>query len=122
MGANGTEREGPRFAALEHIEHPELHEESFIEARFNGNVYVLPLLLSPCPSLSLSPFTHTYPFRRKIMQVAGVHDFAFTRDIHSPQKQRLKVHLSALINLVLYRLTKLAAFSEKASEAVCGKS
>ena len=52
------------------------------------------------------------------MQVAGVNDFMFTRDMLQPQKQRLKVHLSALINLVLYRLTKLAAFSEKAQEAV----
>lgn len=52
------------------------------------------------------------------MTVAGVHDFAYTRDVHQPQKQRLKVHLSALLNLVLYRLTKLATFSEKAMEAV----
>ena len=55
------------------------------------------------------------------MYVAGVHDFAYTRDLHTPQKQRLKVHLSALINLVLYRLTKLNTFSEKAAEAVCEK-
>jgi Nuf2 family len=53
------------------------------------------------------------------MQVAGVHDFAYTKDLYGPQKNRLKIHLSALINLTLYRLNKLAAFSEKAQEAVC---
>ncbi len=53
------------------------------------------------------------------MQVAGVSDFAYTRDINQPQKIRFKVHLSALINLVLYQITKIAAFSEKAQEAVC---
>eukprot|EP00026_Physarum_polycephalum_P008645 Phypoly_transcript_08739.p1 GENE.Phypoly_transcript_08739~~Phypoly_transcript_08739.p1 ORF type:complete len:448 (+),score=104.48 Phypoly_transcript_08739:176-1345(+) len=91
MGTPAGEREA-RFHALDHIEYPELHEESIPEARFNYNL-------------------------RKIMQVAGIRDFSYSRDLYQPQKQRLKVQLSALINIILYRLDKLASFSEKASEA-----
>ena len=53
------------------------------------------------------------------MLVAGIPDFAFTRDLHQPNKQRFRVHLSALINVALYRNDKLQMFSAKAAEAVC---
>jgi kinetochore protein Nuf2 len=76
-GITREEMSQPVFAGLNVLNYAELHEESIPELAF-------------------------YRAASKMMAVSCVHDFCF-QDLLCPNKQRLKRHLSAVINFCKFR-------------------
>ncbi|KAG0565779.1 hypothetical protein KC19_7G014000 [Ceratodon purpureus] len=80
MGMTREELHQPAFHVMEKLRYPELHEE------FVGNLATIPAI-------------------RKLMAVTGVHDFSMM-DLFKPESKRTITNLSAIINLLKFKLGK----------------
>ncbi|KAI8474597.1 MAG: Nuf2 family-domain-containing protein [Monoraphidium minutum] len=85
-GITREELNQPVFAAIDAFEYPELHDESIAARSFFSQL-------------------------AKLMGVCGVKDFGM-KDVHKPDPQRLRRHLSAIINFAKFREEKLVAYAE----------
>lgn len=85
-GITREELNQPVFTAIDAFEFPELHDESV-----------------PCLNF----------FRQlgRLLSNTGVRDFNL-RDVYKPETQRLRRHLSAIVNFAKFREEKLVAYAE----------
>lgn len=94
MGTTREEMHQPRFAGLEALQHPELHEDSIPVVAFIREL-------------------------SKLLEVSGVPD-SHLRDVLKPDPKRLQRNLSAIINFAKFREERHEVFSkfEEETEAV----
>eukprot|EP00958_Prasinococcus_capsulatus_P007104 scaffold659_cov329-Prasinococcus_capsulatus_cf.AAC.13 len=86
VGVSREELQQPVFGAIDALEFPELHDDSIGTLAFGRAL---------C----------------RLMEAAGVADFSL-HDISKPDPQRLRRHLSALINFAKFREEKLSMYQE----------